>query len=231
MTSRGSALVAALWLLTTLAVVASLGLAELAGSAGVARNRIGLARAEWAREGCMAIVAARYGRWAEERSGNGALEVTELRRVLTLDSIALTPNMWCAVSVTDAGAVLAAGESAGDAARCPSDRPVNVNTAPAEVLQCIPGVGEPEAALLLRVRLGRGSFGSLDEVASTLSLSGSVAPAGGFAQALADRAALSPPWLLIRAVGYAGTPPLSAAVTVAAGYQGLRLDIRLREAE
>ena len=91
MSSRGFALLAVLWTLT--AVTAFTGAALTVARLGTTttRNRVLLARAAWAREGCVEILQARY---AQDGS------------VRHLDSVDLGRGTWCSATVEDPSAKL-----------------------------------------------------------------------------------------------------------------------------
>ncbi len=113
---RGVALLAVLWLLAAAGMLAATGLAAGRLGAAVTRNRFLLLRAGWAREACVAILAARLAAdsaWPTP-AGSWSLAPVQLGR-----------GTWCAAHVTDPGArlALATADSAtltgllGDAAR------------------------------------------------------------------------------------------------------------------
>jgi type II secretory pathway component PulK len=60
MTQRGFALLAVLWVLTALTALTGAGLLAARLGSDTTRNRVLLARAEWAREACGEILAARF---------------------------------------------------------------------------------------------------------------------------------------------------------------------------
>src|SRR6266540_5776489 len=65
---EGFALLAVLWVLTALTVLAGAALAVARTGSQATRNRILLARAEWAREACGEILLGRYAQDAAVRS-------------------------------------------------------------------------------------------------------------------------------------------------------------------
>lgn len=91
MTQRGFALLAVLWVVTALTVLAGavVAVAQLGGA--TTRNRILLARARWAREACVAILLARYA------------QNPSVRQVERVD---LGRGTWCEVSVDEPSAKL-----------------------------------------------------------------------------------------------------------------------------
>jgi len=91
MSQRGFALLAVLWTLTAVTVFtgAVMTVAQLGGA--TTRNRVGLARAGWAREACVEILQARYERDPAIRH---------------LDSVDLGRGTWCSASLADPSANL-----------------------------------------------------------------------------------------------------------------------------
>ncbi|MDH5284398.1 MAG: hypothetical protein OEW80_11020 [Gemmatimonadota bacterium] len=94
MTRRGAALLLALWLVTLLGTVTRVGLGFLRTGFDASRNRLGLVRATWAREGCAELLQARYA----DSAGPG-----QLLRAGRLDSVALGPSLWCRAEWEDPG--------------------------------------------------------------------------------------------------------------------------------
>ena len=86
MSRRGFALLAVLWTLTAVTAFAAAVLAVARLGSATTRNRILLARAEWAREACVEILQARY---AQDPSVRG------------LDSLDLGRRTWCGATVED----------------------------------------------------------------------------------------------------------------------------------
>lgn len=97
---RGFALLAALWLVTALSVLAGVGIAVTRTGSAVTRNRVLLARAAWAREACMEILLARFG-------ADPALR--ELRQV------DLGRRTWCRATLDDPAAKLNVNVASRDA--------------------------------------------------------------------------------------------------------------------
>jgi hypothetical protein len=89
MSNRGFALLAVLWLLVALTAVGGVSIAVTRLGAATTRNRILLARADWAREACGEILFARYAQHAGVRA---------------LDTIDLGRGTWCAARLEDPGA-------------------------------------------------------------------------------------------------------------------------------
>jgi general secretion pathway protein K len=91
MTQRGFALLAVLWVVTAVTVLAGavVAVAQLGGA--TTRNRVLLARAGWAREACVEILLARYAQNPSVRH---------------VDSVDLGRGTWCAASVDDPSAKL-----------------------------------------------------------------------------------------------------------------------------
>ena len=89
--NRGFALLAVLWVLTALAVLAGVGLAVVRTGADTTRNRILLARSGWASDACLEILQARYAQDSTVRA---------------LDTVELGRGTWCRASLEDLGAKL-----------------------------------------------------------------------------------------------------------------------------
>lgn len=89
MNRRGFALLAVLWVLTALAGLTGAGLIVARLGSETTRNRVLLARAEWAREACLEILQARF-----------AADPTTRR----LDAIDLGRGTWCRAFLTDPAA-------------------------------------------------------------------------------------------------------------------------------
>lgn len=83
---EGFALIAVLWLVATLSVLLSLGLAPTVVAQHAAENRLGQTRALWAARGCLALIQARHA---------------DGRKAVMSDSVALGPVTWCEVERID----------------------------------------------------------------------------------------------------------------------------------
>ncbi len=88
---QGFALLAVLWLIVALAVVAGAGIAAGRVGSDTSRNRVILRRADWARDACTAILTARY---SSAKPSEG------------IDSIDLGRDVWCNARVEDPSARL-----------------------------------------------------------------------------------------------------------------------------
>jgi type II secretory pathway component PulK len=86
MNSRGFALLAVLWVLTALTALTGAGMIVARLGSETTRNRVLLARAEWAREACGEILAARF-------AANPAVRATP--------AIGLGRGTWCRASLDD----------------------------------------------------------------------------------------------------------------------------------
>lgn len=91
MNRRGFALLAVLWLITALSALGAAGLLVARLGSATTRNRVLLARAEWAREACGEILQARFATDASMR----AVSPVELGR-----------GTWCRASIDDPSAKL-----------------------------------------------------------------------------------------------------------------------------
>lgn len=95
MNRRGIALLLVLWLLVLLTGLAATTLGTASGSNLMARNRMTLLRAGWAREACLEILMGRYSR--------DSLVLRPSRWELNLDSVDLGDGVWCSVKLSDPG--------------------------------------------------------------------------------------------------------------------------------
>jgi len=86
MTQRGFALLAVLWTITAVSVLAGAVMTVARLGSTTTRNRVLLARAGWAREACVEILQSRYA------------QDVSVRR---LDSVDLGRGTWCAASLED----------------------------------------------------------------------------------------------------------------------------------
>jgi len=91
MNRRGFALLAVLWVLTALTALTGTGLLVARLGSETTRNRVLLARAEWAREACGEILLARF-----------AVDPT----IRDLDAIDLGRGTWCRAALEDPSARL-----------------------------------------------------------------------------------------------------------------------------
>jgi len=106
---------------------------------------------------------------------------------------------------------------------------LNLNTAPAELLSCAPGLTPTAVRSILFLRRS-GSIGTIEQVLTSLSredrraLLGSYGPFGHLVT-------MRPPLFLLDAVGFGGTPALSSRITAAVTVGGRSLVTIWREAE
>jgi general secretion pathway protein K len=91
MSSRGFALLAVLWTLTAVTAFAGAALAVARLGSTTTRNRVLLARAAWAREGCVEILQARFAQDASVRD---------------LHPLDLGRGTWCSATLEDPSAKL-----------------------------------------------------------------------------------------------------------------------------
>ena len=91
MSRRGFALLTVLWLVAALGAVTAAALLAARLGADTTRNRIILARAEWAREACGEILLARYAKDPTVR---------------LVDTVDLGRGTWCRVELEDIAARL-----------------------------------------------------------------------------------------------------------------------------
>ncbi len=127
---RGFALLAVLWLVAALAALAMAGTAAARVAGAATMNRVVLARARWAAEGCLAAVRATL---------DSVVRANQPLAAFDGDTVyfATSARCWSRVVEDD------------------EDGRVNLNTAPAPALAALPGFGE-EA---VRVVLERRAFG------------------------------------------------------------------------
>lgn len=90
---NGFALLAVLWLIAALGIVAAVGLAAGRTGAGATRNRILLSRSVWAREACIAILAARIAEDSAAAVGGAGIR--------SLPPVDLGRGTWCDARVED----------------------------------------------------------------------------------------------------------------------------------
>jgi len=102
MSRQGFTLLAVLWVLTALTAIAGTGMLVARLGQQTTRNRILLARAEWAREACGEILLARFAANASVR---------------TVDPIDLGRGTWCRATLEDPAAKLNANTADADALR------------------------------------------------------------------------------------------------------------------
>jgi general secretion pathway protein K len=93
MNRRGFALIAVLWLLAALSLLAGGSLAAARSGLTASRNRILLAREAWAREACVEILLGRYAK--------AAAEAPLSRKLAGLDSVDLGRGTWCSAKLED----------------------------------------------------------------------------------------------------------------------------------
>ena len=221
----GFALLATLWLLVALSLLAAAGLTVARTGSQVTRNRILLARAAWAREACVEILLARFAADAGTR------------RVPTVD---LGRRTWCRADLADPAALLHEGLFDSSRARAlgvpdslrttRGTGVVNLNAAPAPVLRFVPGLGDEAIRLLLeRQRLHR-PIGNVDELLGLLSPSGRRILLGQYVEFL--RVGVFAPTQLVGIVdGGVGDTPITARVILTCVPVPGRLAVIRRESE
>jgi type II secretory pathway component PulK len=254
MSRRGFALLAVLWVITALTALTGAGLLVARIGSTTTRNRILLARAEWAREACGEILLARFAADAATRG---------------LEPIDLGRGTWCRASIDDPSAkvnlntadreVLAqlfarlgvqpaiadsvvALRRRGpiyDVRQVPGldsayvttrgTGVINVNAAPRQVLLALPGVTE-EAVRMLMGRRGFRPLQSADELAGAMSRSSRAILLNNYAE-FVRAAVFAPPQLIATiAGGVYGTPIVARATLTTVPVPG-RLAVIRRETE
>ncbi len=255
MSRRGFALLAVLWVLTALVVLAGAGFAVARTGSLTTRNRVLLARAGWAREACVEILLARYAQDAA------------IRR---LDPVDLGRGSWCAAALEDPAARLNPNLADRDAlltllstvchrrsvdsladvaelryvpgfdsalvARLSAflttrgTGVINVNAAPREVLATLPGITEEAILALLGRRLSGRPIQNADELAALVSRSARSALLANYPEFV--RAATFAPAQLVAQVegGVRGTTIVAQATLTLVPVPG-RLAVIRRETE
>lgn len=94
MNRRGFALLLVLWLIVLLGGLVAVTLSGGRLGSATVRNRLALARAGWAREGCLEILLGR----AERDTAGG-----QLGALASLDSVDLGRGVWCTLRLDDPG--------------------------------------------------------------------------------------------------------------------------------
>jgi type II secretory pathway component PulK len=233
MNRRGFALVAVLWLLAMVSASVAIGLDAARLSVTAARNRLGLAKAEWARESCVAIAQARYEKWVQASDAIDQNQLdTAVTKLFRIDSVDLGDGTWCSQAYTDGGAVVRL-QDVDSGGICPkvvatTQWRLNLNSAPPALLACLPGLDREAVRVVVGARRAR-PFHSIDDVLTVLSgeqRRGIMRQYGTFSRMVA----LHPPLVLLEAVGHAGWPSLESGLTVAARVGGRQLEIVWREA-
>jgi type II secretory pathway component PulK len=188
---RGFALLAVLWVVVALAALAATGAIGARTAGAVTRNRIALARARWAAEGCLAVQLARLDSLARaERPLEAAPG----------DTLRFADGASCVSVATDPSA-----QPDNDTGR------VNLNAAPPEALARLPGFTD-EA---LRVVMDRRRWG--DRFSDLFQLLGRLSPAARAEMlarygALLRRVTFAPERLLVTATGRADLSRAEATI-------------------
>lgn len=254
MSRRGFALLAVLWVITALTALTGAGLMVARIGSTTTRNRVLLARAEWAREACSEILLARFAVDASVR---------------VLDPIDLGRGTWCRVSIDDPSgkanlntadrdvlahlfAMLGVQPAIADSVvalrrkgtiydvrkvrgldaayvTARGTGVINVNAAPREVLLTLPGVTE-ETVLVLMGRRSARPLQSADELAGAVSRSSRTVLLNNYADFV--RVAVFAPPQLIATIegGVRGTAIVARATLTAVPVPG-RLAVIRRETE
>ena len=190
---RGFALLAVLWVIVALTALAGAGVVGARTAGAVTRNRIALARARWAAEGCLAVALA------------------------GLDSVAREAQPLDPVP----GDTLhfASGAECWTAAFDPSARPdndsegVNLNAAPAEVLARLPGFSDEAVRVVVGRRAWGERIGDLFQVIARLPPPARAAMMDRYG-GLLRRVMFVPARIVVTATGEAAGSPARATIEV-----------------
>jgi len=250
MTRRGFALLAVLWLIVALAAVGGVSLAAARVGAATTRNRILLARADWAREACIEILRARYIQHPDIR----ALDTVDLGRGTWCTARLEDPGAKLNVNVADREALLAVVGAVGVVDSLVKRRPftdvaelgevagvahllttrgsgqINVNAAPPEVLAAVPGLTREAIGLILRWRAIGQRVTSADALAASISASARSVLYGDYQDFLRS-ATFAPSQLIVMVSGGVHGTRLVAHETLTAVPLPERLAIVRREVE
>ena len=252
-------MLAVLWTITALAALTGVALAVARTGSQTTRNRILLARAEWAREACIEILLARYA------------QDTKTREVPVVD---LGRGTWCRARLEDPGAklnvneatekmlqaVLRSGEWGAvrslleivlarqrtgrldNLAQVPGlesyetllttrgTGAVNVNAAPREVLRTLPGVGEEAVRVILGRRERGPPLQNADELAGGLTPSARHVFLAEYAEFI-RATSFAPVQLVAIAEGGVRGTPITARATLTVVPVPERLAVIRREVE
>jgi type II secretory pathway component PulK len=198
---RGFALLAVLWLVTALAGLAAGGVAAARAGSAVTMNRVALARARWAAEGCLAVHLWRL---------DSVLLARQPLQAGAADTLYFANQSRCWSLAVDPGA-----EPEDDTAR------VNLNAAPAAVLAGLPGFTEEAVGVVLERReLG-------ERLADLFQIIGRLTPVARAAMLerygeLLRRVEFAPSRLVVAATGAGGLSPVRAEVEVVVAPAGER---------
>lgn len=172
----GTALIGVLWVVATLGTLALGGLAAQRLGTTTTLNRLALARARWAAEGCLATALSRL---------DSGLATGAALAAGTRDSVLLGDGVVCTSSTADPGALLhadsataelrdrlayaaaAMGLSLESLLTHDGDGRVNVNQAHPAVLSVLPGFSEAAVRLVLEQR-ARGGLTNLEQIGNGL---------------------------------------------------------------
>lgn len=258
MTRRGFALLAVLWLIVALAAVGGVSLAAARVGAVTTRNRILLARADWAREACIEILRARYvehpdiraldtvdlgrGTWCTARleDPGAKLNVNVADREALLTVVVAVSVVDCFIKKRPFADVAELGEVTGiDAVTLGAlthvlttrgSGQINLNAAPPEVLATVPGLTREAIGLILRWRANGQRVTSADALAASISPSARNVLYGDYQDFLRS-ATFAPSQLIVMVTGGVRGTRLLAHETLTAVPLPERLAVVRREVE
>jgi Tfp pilus assembly protein PilX len=190
---RGFALLAVLWVVVALAALTGAGVLSERTGGRVTRNRIALARAHWAAEGCLAVALSALDSTARAARPLGAISG---------DTLFLADGARCWAAATDPGA-----EPDNDT------EGVNVNAAPAAVLARLPGFGEEAVRVVLSRRAWGERIDNLFQVIGRLSPAAR-APMMAHYGALLRRVTFAPGRIVVTVTGRADGSPAVTTIDV-----------------
>jgi type II secretory pathway component PulK len=190
---RGFALLAVLWVIVALTALTGAGVlgARIAGA--VTTNRIALARARWAAEGCVAVALARL---------DSITRAAEPLDPAPGDTLHFASGARCWTAALDPGA-----RPDND-----TDR-VNLNAAPAEVLARLPGFTDDAVRAVMERRAWSERLGDLFQVMARLSPPARAAMMDRYGELL-RRVTFAPTRIIVTATGRATGSPAAATIEV-----------------
>jgi len=184
-------LLAVLWVIVALAALAATGAIGARTAGAVTRNRIALARARWAAEGCLAAQLARLDSLARaERPLEAAPG----------DTLRFADGARCVSVATDPSA-----QPDNDTGR------VNLNAAPPEALARLPGFTDEAVRVVMDRRRWGDRFSDLFQVLGRLSPAARAEMLARYG-ALLRRVTFAPEWLRVTATGRADLSRAEATI-------------------
>jgi type II secretory pathway component PulK len=190
---RGFALLAVLWVIVALTALTGAGVVSARTAGAVTRNRIGLARARWAAEGCLAVALAGLDRIARTEQPLAPAPG---------DTLHFANGARCWTSALDPGA---RPDNTAE--------PVNLNAAPAEVLARLPGFTDESVRAVLNRRAWGERLTDLFQVMGRLAPPARAAMLDRYGE-LRRRVTFAPTRIVVIATGDAIGSPARATIEV-----------------